>query len=273
MEIFAEMGRHCDVMIVEGTDLTGQDAAVEFDLNARLANNLSAPVVAVVGRQAGSPSAEAADAVDVARKELIAARCALLAIMINRADPADLEAIAAAVRPGASGRPVYVFPELEEIARPTTGEVAAALGLGQVAGLSDLERDVRSVKVAAMSVANFLQVLDDGALVIVPGDRADVLVACLASSFSPESPVPVGPDPDRRPGARTPTSTPCWRRPRSRSSPPTTTPTSPPSASRKSAARSGPGTAARSPRPWACGPGAWTRPNSSNACTCRGCSG
>jgi phosphate acetyltransferase len=41
-----------------------------------------------------------------------------------------------------------------------------------------------------MSVANFLHVLDDGALVIVPGDRADVLVACLASSFSPEFPVP-----------------------------------------------------------------------------------
>ena len=41
-----------------------------------------------------------------------------------------------------------------------------------------------------MSVANFLRVLDDGALVIVPGDRADVLVACLASSFSPEFPVP-----------------------------------------------------------------------------------
>ena len=42
------------------------------------------------------------------------------------------------------------------------------MGIGQVAGLADLERDVRSVKVAAMSVANFLHVLDDGALVIVP---------------------------------------------------------------------------------------------------------
>ena len=51
VEIFAEMARHCDVVIVEGTDLTGQDAAVEFDLNARLANNLAAPVVAVVGRE------------------------------------------------------------------------------------------------------------------------------------------------------------------------------------------------------------------------------
>jgi phosphate acetyltransferase len=189
VEIFAEMSRQCDVVIVEGTDLTGQDAAVEFDLNARLANNLAAPVVAVVGAK-GLTVAEAAAAVEVARKELLAERCSLLAIMVNRAEPASVDAIAAAVKPGSSGRPVYVLPELEDIARPTTGEVASALGLGQVAGLPDLERDVHSVKVAAMSVANFLHVLDDGALVIVPGDRADVLVACLASSLSPEFPVP-----------------------------------------------------------------------------------
>jgi phosphate acetyltransferase len=191
VDIFAEMSRHCDVVIVEGTDLTGQDAAVEFDLNARLANNLAAPVVAVVGAK-GRTVAEAADAVEVARKELVAERCALLAIMVNRADAGDLDAIAAAVRPGASGRPVYVLPELEDIARPTIGEVASALGIRQVAGRQDMERDVHSNKVAAMNVANFLHVLDDGALVIVPGDRADVMVACLASSFSPEFPVPSG---------------------------------------------------------------------------------
>ena len=189
VEIFAEMGRLCDVVIVEGTDLTGQDAAVEFDLNARLANNLAAPVVAVVSAK-GRTVGEAAAAVEVARKELAAEKCALLAIMVNRADPADVEAIAAEVKPGASGRPVYVLPELEEIARPTTGEVANALGVRQIAGRADMERDVRDIKVAAMNVGNFLHVLNEGALVIVPGDRADVMVACLASSFSPEFPVP-----------------------------------------------------------------------------------
>ncbi|WP_332762561.1 phosphate acetyltransferase [Pseudarthrobacter sp.] len=189
VEIFAEIAKHCDVVIVEGTDLTGQDAAVEFDLNARLANNLAAPVVAVVGAK-GLSVAEAAAAVEVARKELVAEKCTLLAIMVNRADPDLMEEIAAAIKPGASNRPVYVLPELEEIARPTTGEVATALGVRQIAGLADMERDVRDIKVAAMNVGNFLNVLDEGALVIVPGDRADVMVACLASSFSPEFPVP-----------------------------------------------------------------------------------
>ncbi|ALE93137.1 phosphate acetyltransferase [Arthrobacter alpinus] len=191
VEIFSEIAKRCDVVIVEGTDLTGQDAAVEFDLNARLANNLGLPVLAVIGA-GGLSSHEIADAVDVARKELIAENCSLLAMMVNRADPGATAAIKAAVRPGASHRPVYVIPEIAQISRPTVGEVATALGLRQLAGSPDLERDVHAIKVAAMTVGNFLSQLEANDLVIVPGDRADVMVASLASAFSPDFPVPSG---------------------------------------------------------------------------------
>ncbi len=189
--IYSEIASRCDVVIVEGTDLGGHDAAVEFDLNARLANNLGAMVLAVVSAQEMSVS-EAADAVDVARQELDEAKVSLLAMMVNRASDEAVEGISSQIRPGRSGRPVYVIPELPEVARPTISEVAADLGARQIAGDPNLERDVISVRVAAMNVGNFLHLLTDGALVIVPGDRADVLAATLASSFSPEFPVPSG---------------------------------------------------------------------------------
>jgi phosphate acetyltransferase len=189
--IYAEIAKQVDVVIVEGTDLTGQDAAVEFDLNARLANNLGCVVLSVVSAK-DRTTAEVADAVDVSRKALAAANCTLLAMMVNRAEPAELAEIGASLRPGVSGKPVYILPEIAQISRPTVGEVATALSLRQIAGSSEQERDVESIKVAAMSVGNFLNVLDAGALVIVPGDRADVMVATLASTFSPEFPVPSG---------------------------------------------------------------------------------
>ncbi|MCQ9165106.1 phosphate acetyltransferase [Arthrobacter sp. STN4] len=191
VEIYSDIAKKCDVVIVEGTDLTGQDAAVEFDLNARLSNNLGLPVLAVVGAR-GLTVEETADAVDVARKELVAANCSLLAMMVNRAEPGEAAAIKAAVRPGASSRPVYVIPEIPEISLPTVGEVAAALQLRQIAGSPEMDRDVRAIKVAAMTVGNFLHLLEANDLVIVPGDRADVMVASLASAFSPEFPVPGG---------------------------------------------------------------------------------
>jgi phosphate acetyltransferase len=189
--IYSEIAAECDVVIVEGTDLSGNDAAVEFDLNARLANNLGAMVLAVVSGKDMTVD-EAADAVDVARRELDAAKVSLLAMMVNRAADDAVTAISEHVRPGRSGRPVYVIPELTEISQPTVSEVSADLGARQIAGNSNLERDVTSVRVAAMNVGNFLHLLQDGSLVIVPGDRADVLVATLASSFSAEFPVPSG---------------------------------------------------------------------------------
>ncbi|WP_369045230.1 phosphate acetyltransferase [Sinomonas sp. P10A9] len=189
VEVFAEIATHVDIVVVEGTDLTGQDSAVEFALNARLANDLGCPVIAVVSGRDRTPE-EIADAVDVARKELYAAHCSLLVMMVNRADPEHIDQIHAVIRPGLSHRPVYVLPELTEISRPTTGEVSGALRLRQIAGSADMEREVSGVKVAAMSVANFIGALESGDLVIVPGDRADVMVGALASTFSPEFPVP-----------------------------------------------------------------------------------
>ena len=40
------------------------------------------------------------------------------------------------------------------------------------------------MRVAAMSVEHFVADLGDGTLVIVPGDRADILVASVASTLS-----------------------------------------------------------------------------------------
>ncbi|MCC3298692.1 phosphate acetyltransferase [Arthrobacter sp. zg-Y916] len=191
MAIYSEIAANCDVVIVEGTDLSGHDVALEFDLNARLANNLGAVVIAVVnGLDVGIE--EVADAVDVARRELTAAKCDILAMMVNRAAESAVDEIRAHVRPGASHRPVYVLPELNEISQPSVSEVSKALNARQVAGSTSLERDVTGVKVAAMTVGNFITQLADGSLVIAPGDRADVMVAALASSFSSEFPVPSG---------------------------------------------------------------------------------
>ena len=43
-----------------------------------------------------------------------------------------------------------------------------------------------------MTVSNFLNQFTDGDFVIVPGDRADVVAATLASALSPTFPAPSG---------------------------------------------------------------------------------
>lgn len=65
---------------------------------------------------------------------------------------------------------------------PTVAEVAAALGATLLSGDDDaLDRDVLDYVVGAAHVPTLLDHLTDGALVITPGDRADLLVAAGAA--------------------------------------------------------------------------------------------
>ncbi|MEO9221313.1 MAG: DRTGG domain-containing protein, partial [Mycobacteriaceae bacterium] len=198
---YSELAALVDVVIIDGSDFSdGRDLGTEFDLNAELANHLGAIVVAVVAGAgdsarvggAAQPTAALVESVDLARKEVVAAGCSLAAIIVNRVPAELVEHARTSVHRGDSGRPVYVLPEAAELTWPSVGEAAEAIGARFISGSGGRDRDVRSVRVAAMTVEHFLPLLEDGALVITPGDRADVLVATLAASLSAHFPVPAG---------------------------------------------------------------------------------
>ena len=190
---YEEIAAHSDVVIVDGIYLTAQNAlAVEFDLNAQVSRDLGLPVIAIVGANEASLE-EATNAVEVARSELKAAKVDLFSIIVNRADPELRESIEKNVKLGEHKFPVYVLPEIADLGKPTIAEVVAALKLdGSHLSQEDLGRDINEIKIAAMTVSNFLNQFADGDFVIVPGDRADVVAATLASALSPTFPAPSG---------------------------------------------------------------------------------
>ena len=193
VSIYSEMAEHCDVIIVDGTNLLAHNAVtVEFDLNAQFALDLGIPTIAVIGAQ-NATVADVSNAVDVARTELHAANVDVLGIMVNRCDPELRDEISKSAKLGPLKRPVYVLPEIPELTLPSVGEVVEALDL-DAEGVSsqDLDREIANVKVAAMTVSNFLNQFADGDFVIVPGDRTDVVVATMASSLAPSFPAPSG---------------------------------------------------------------------------------
>jgi phosphate acetyltransferase len=180
----------CDFIVCEGTDFTRPTPGLDFGRNADLANELGAPVLVVVD---GGPAEQTAASARVARDSLLHKGCAVFGVLVNRA-PAELAArIAAALSEQAEGDPVYVLPEDPELACPTVGDVAAAIDgklLGPAADV--LDRDVRAVVVAAMSVENFVADLAEDTLVVASADRPDVLVAALASAATSAIPTVAG---------------------------------------------------------------------------------
>jgi phosphate acetyltransferase len=186
---FKQLEARCDFVLTEGTDFTGVAPALAFGLNADLANELGAPVLVVV--KGGAPE-ETAAAVRGARESLAHKGCTLFGVVVNRAPEGSADEISALL--GDEGdEPIYVLREHPDLARPTVGEVAAALRAEILFEPPEsLHREVRDIRVGAMSVEHFIEQLVEGALVLVPSDRPDILVATLAGVVSPAVPTVAG---------------------------------------------------------------------------------
>ena len=89
--------------------------------------------------------------------------------------------------------PVYALPEIDLLMAPTVGQVAAACDGEIIAGDAELlGREALHLTVAAMTLPNLMERIEDGAVLITPGDRADVLLAALFAHASKELPSPAG---------------------------------------------------------------------------------
>jgi phosphate acetyltransferase len=183
VERFRTLERDCDAVLCVGSDFTDVSSATEFALNLRLADNLGASVLAVVSGR-GKSAGDVVAAVRFAEDALASAGSTVVGIVANRVDPE----VVAEVRTTLDGA-AYVVPYDPVLAQPTVGEVAAQVGARVLVGdPAELDRDVRAVVVAAATLPTVLDHLSEGALVLTPGDRAEIVLGMLAASVSPGAP-------------------------------------------------------------------------------------
>ncbi|MEU1398554.1 phosphate acetyltransferase [Micromonospora zamorensis] len=176
VERYRAVERQCPAVVVVGSDFDdpGDPAHPrELAFNARLATEFGSVVVPVVDGFEQEPAAVAA-AMRGAYHDLADLGATVLAVMANRvAGPMTLPDLPV---------PAYAIPEVPTVSAPTVAEVAAALNATLLAGDdAALSRDVLDFVVGAAHVPTLLDHLTEGALVITPGDRADLLVAASAA--------------------------------------------------------------------------------------------
>ena len=169
----------CDAVVIIGSDYTDVATPTELSDNARIAVNLGAPVVLSV-RAFGRTPEETAQAIELCMVELAAQHAHTAAVVANRCQPSEMEAVSKACQD--LGAPVYVIPEEPLLVAPTVGELLTAVDGTLVHGdPSLLGREVLDVMVAGMTVDHVLERLTEGVAVITPGDRSDVVLAVVGA--------------------------------------------------------------------------------------------
>ncbi|MGW0772781.1 phosphate acetyltransferase [Streptomyces sp. NPDC002835] len=188
VERFLAVGRQYEVVLVLGTDYADTQFPDELALNARLANEFGASVIAVVGgkdRPQESVRAETRNAF----RAYEGLGCNVLAMIANRVAPDERTGIAERLT-ARLPVPCYAIPDEPALSAPTVAQITHALGgtvlLGDDAGLA---RDALDFVIGGAMLPSFLPALTPGCLVVTPGDRADLVVGALAAHSAGTPPI------------------------------------------------------------------------------------
>jgi phosphate acetyltransferase len=174
---YHEVAAVCDAVVIVGSDYTDVAGPSELRFNARIAVNLGAPVLLVV-RGAGRSAEEVEQLVELCTAELKSEHAQLVAVVANRCAPGELEVVREVLAP--FGVPSWSLPEVPLLIAPTMAELCEALDGEMYSGDPELlDREALGVMVGGMTAEHILERLFDGAVVIAPGDRSDVLLSVV----------------------------------------------------------------------------------------------
>ncbi|MDP4013744.1 MAG: phosphate acetyltransferase [Candidatus Nanopelagicales bacterium] len=183
LSAYDSLTEFCDAVVIEGTDFAGASAAFEFALNAQMASELGAPALVVVNARR-HPVGQVHGVLDAARKSFDEHKVPVFGFIVSRVIPEQMSALVDAGS-DVGGVPIWLLPDEPSLALPTVADVAGAMDAKVLAGSgAGLARTISTFAVGAMSLAHVMERLHPEALVIVPGDRSDIILLALVGRFS-----------------------------------------------------------------------------------------
>ena len=186
VERYHRVAATCDVVLVVGSDYTDVGAPAEFAVNARIAANIGSPVLLVLNGY-GRDAEQLRIAAELATAELRANHGSLFAVIANRVDRDSPDAVAKALR--RADVPAYAIPEQPLLSAPSVAALIDACGARLLSGDEALlTREVSGQVIAAMTLPHVLDHLFEGALVVTPGDRPEIVLGVLTAHVSANFP-------------------------------------------------------------------------------------
>ncbi len=181
-----------DFVLCEGTDSISKDAAFEQDLNAEIAANLGCPIMLVANGK-GKSVEEILASTQIVLDSFESRGLDIISTIINRAtvtdaQRAELTKALHCKRDACQVRTTSVIPEEPILAQPTMEDVRKWLNAEVLYGHSRMDALVSETLIAAMQIDNFLAYYTQGALIITPGDRSDIILSSLAARTSTSYP-------------------------------------------------------------------------------------
>ncbi|MEP6260537.1 MAG: phosphate acetyltransferase [Gillisia sp.] len=177
-----------DIVLVEGSDFSGEPNVFEFDVNVLIAKNLGIPVI-IVASGKGKTKEVLFGNLQMVYQAFVNKDVRVLAMVTNKIQLQNMDIALNGMReflPEEVG--VFAIPLLDTLSNPTLKEILKELGGKVLFGEEFMDNQTGNFGVGAMQLRNYLNHLKDESLVITPGDRADIILGALQANVSTNYP-------------------------------------------------------------------------------------
>ncbi len=169
-----------DFVICQGIQKPFLKQSFDFDINIKIAQNFDASFIDVINAKDMQIS-DIIESVEINANNISAQKCFHFATFINRIDESLYQELQLRI----SQENTYLLQELEELDTPTIGDIIDNLQAKPIIlDFHDRSKLVKQIKVAALTLDNFLDRIEEGDLVVVPADRSEIILGVFCALAS-----------------------------------------------------------------------------------------
>ena len=171
-----------DFILCEGIYSELFSNIVELDINIEIAKNFSSSVITLINAKNESLSS-IQDSIQLQEESLKKAGITKIATIINRLSPKYLQNFQNKTNK------VYTISEHQELTKLSLADIIEHKNIDKLKfSQEDNARKINSIKVAAMSLDNFLDHIQNNDLIIFPADRSEIFLGVVGSFYSKNFP-------------------------------------------------------------------------------------
>jgi phosphate acetyltransferase len=188
IEKYKKLEANYDYVLVEGTDFSGEGGIIELDINLMIAKNLNIPAL-IVGSGNGKKKKDFINTMQLSYNSFISKEVDVIGIVANKIEEDEVNYIRQElIKSFPEQLQIDIIPKIDFLAFPTVKEVVQSLKGRVLFGTQFLDNAIGSYSTGAMQLRNYLTRIKENALVITPGDRADIILGALQANASKNYP-------------------------------------------------------------------------------------
>ena len=179
---FKKLEDEYDFVLVEGIRHSFLTKTINFDLNIKIAQNFGSPVINIVNAK-NRTIVDIHDDILIENENSTQQGCTHFATFVNRLDEQQY----AMLKKRVDNHPfkIYFLKEVPELGMLSIADVIDSLdALPIFLQPQDTTRIIRDIKVAGLTLNNFLDHIEEDDLIVVTADRSDIILGLLGALYS-----------------------------------------------------------------------------------------